>query len=207
MVTDLVISYEFERQWLFDIGLAFDDWDLDYYTALFQSKICRNPSTVECFDLAQSNRFLFKIWLAWFRSHWAKCVCIGKLQFWIFNLSAIKISGGILSAFVSSKFFYNFYRPVLLCYDTVLVTFFGFQRRNWVPLQPRWPNLYTFSPGLGRTSLELLLGTEMLLLNDHVCLSVNVCYYIASISSKESGRRNLAPATRYFVDTLRGIAD
>jgi len=61
MVTDLVISYEFERQWLFAIGLAFDDWDLDYYTALFQSKICRNPSTVECFDLAQSNRFLFKI--------------------------------------------------------------------------------------------------------------------------------------------------
>jgi len=47
---------------VFAVGLAFDDWDLDYYTALFQTKICRNPSTVECFDLAQSNRF---VWSAW----------------------------------------------------------------------------------------------------------------------------------------------
>ena len=39
------------------LGLAFDDWDLDYYTQLFVDKIKRNPSSVECFDLAQSNRF------------------------------------------------------------------------------------------------------------------------------------------------------
>ncbi|XP_003747373.1 phosphoribosylformylglycinamidine synthase [Galendromus occidentalis] len=38
-----------------ELGLAFDDWDLDYYTNLFKSKLKRNPSTVECFDLAQSN--------------------------------------------------------------------------------------------------------------------------------------------------------
>lgn len=38
-----------------DLGLAFDDWDLDYYTNLFQEKIKRNPTSVECFDLAQSN--------------------------------------------------------------------------------------------------------------------------------------------------------
>jgi len=38
--------------------LAFDDWDLEYYTKLFQTQIGRNPSTVECFDLAQSNRYL-----------------------------------------------------------------------------------------------------------------------------------------------------
>lgn len=38
-------------------GLAFDSWDLDYYTALFQ-RVKRNPTSVECFDLAQSNRYV-----------------------------------------------------------------------------------------------------------------------------------------------------
>ena len=38
-----------------DLGLAFDNWDLDYYTKLFQERVGRNPSSVECFDLAQSN--------------------------------------------------------------------------------------------------------------------------------------------------------
>lgn len=37
------------------LGLAFDDWDLDYYTDLFKNKLKRNPTSVECFDLAQSN--------------------------------------------------------------------------------------------------------------------------------------------------------
>ena len=41
---------------LSQLGLAFDDWDLDYYTDLFTNKIKRNPTSVECFDLAQSNR-------------------------------------------------------------------------------------------------------------------------------------------------------
>lgn len=36
-------------------GLAFDDWDLDFYTQLFAEKLSRNPTSVECFDLAQSN--------------------------------------------------------------------------------------------------------------------------------------------------------
>ncbi|XP_054646459.1 phosphoribosylformylglycinamidine synthase isoform X2 [Dunckerocampus dactyliophorus] len=35
-------------------GLAFDSWDLDFYTSMFQ-RIQRNPTSVECFDLAQSN--------------------------------------------------------------------------------------------------------------------------------------------------------
>ena len=35
--------------------MAFDDWDLNYYTELFQRKLKRNPTSVECFDLAQSN--------------------------------------------------------------------------------------------------------------------------------------------------------
>ena len=38
-----------------DLGLAFDDWDLDYYNKLFQERVKRNPTSVECFDLAQSN--------------------------------------------------------------------------------------------------------------------------------------------------------
>lgn len=42
-------------------GLAFDDWDLDYYCDLFVNKIKRNPTSVECFDLAQSNRCYFSI--------------------------------------------------------------------------------------------------------------------------------------------------
>ncbi|XP_034561977.1 phosphoribosylformylglycinamidine synthase [Notolabrus celidotus] len=37
-----------------ELGLAFDSWDLDFYTSMFQ-KIQRNPTSVECFDLAQSN--------------------------------------------------------------------------------------------------------------------------------------------------------
>jgi phosphoribosylformylglycinamidine synthase len=36
------------------LGLGFDDWDIGYYTALVRS-IGRNPTNVECFQLAQSN--------------------------------------------------------------------------------------------------------------------------------------------------------
>lgn len=36
-------------------GLGFDDWDLDFYTAMFRDTLQRNPTDVECFDLAQSN--------------------------------------------------------------------------------------------------------------------------------------------------------
>lgn len=38
------------------LGLALDSWDLDFYTKRFQ-ELQRNPSTVEVFDLAQSNRW------------------------------------------------------------------------------------------------------------------------------------------------------
>ena len=37
------------------LGLAFDEWDLNYYTDLFLDEIGRNPTNVECFDIAQSN--------------------------------------------------------------------------------------------------------------------------------------------------------
>lgn len=37
------------------LGLAFGDWDLDYYTNLFKNILKRNPTTVELFDCAQSN--------------------------------------------------------------------------------------------------------------------------------------------------------
>ncbi|XP_053426562.1 phosphoribosylformylglycinamidine synthase isoform X2 [Nycticebus coucang] len=37
-----------------ELGLALDSWDLDFYTKRFQ-ELQRNPSSVEAFDLAQSN--------------------------------------------------------------------------------------------------------------------------------------------------------
>ncbi len=38
-----------------EMGLAFDEWDLEYYTRLFREKLRRDPTTVELFDIAQSN--------------------------------------------------------------------------------------------------------------------------------------------------------
>ncbi len=38
-----------------ELGLAFDDADLEYYTRLFRDRLRRDPTTVECFDVAQSN--------------------------------------------------------------------------------------------------------------------------------------------------------
>lgn len=47
------------RQALIDVniklGLAFDNWDLDYYTNLFTNILKRDPTSVELFDCAQSN--------------------------------------------------------------------------------------------------------------------------------------------------------
>lgn len=38
-----------------EMGLAFDEQDLQYYTKLFRDEIKRDPTTVELFDIAQSN--------------------------------------------------------------------------------------------------------------------------------------------------------
>ncbi|KZV28375.1 putative phosphoribosylformylglycinamidine synthase, chloroplastic/mitochondrial-like [Dorcoceras hygrometricum] len=38
-----------------EMGLAFDEQDLQYYTKLFRDDIKRNPTNVELFDIAQSN--------------------------------------------------------------------------------------------------------------------------------------------------------
>nr|CAB3264793.1 phosphoribosylformylglycinamidine synthase-like [Phallusia mammillata] len=38
-----------------ELGLAFDDWDIKFYANLFRHELLRNPTSVECFDLAQSN--------------------------------------------------------------------------------------------------------------------------------------------------------
>ncbi|CAG2101168.1 unnamed protein product [Medioppia subpectinata] len=43
------------RQISDELGLAFDEWDIQYYTKLFRDTLKRNPTSVECFDLAQSN--------------------------------------------------------------------------------------------------------------------------------------------------------
>lgn len=37
------------------LGLGLDDWDVEYYYGLFAKDMGRNPTDVECFDLAQSN--------------------------------------------------------------------------------------------------------------------------------------------------------
>lgn len=37
------------------LGLAFDDWDIDYYYNIFKNTFRRDPTSVELFDLAQSN--------------------------------------------------------------------------------------------------------------------------------------------------------
>jgi phosphoribosylformylglycinamidine synthase len=37
------------------LGLAFDEFDLEYYTRLFKEELKRNPTSVELFDLSQSN--------------------------------------------------------------------------------------------------------------------------------------------------------
>lgn len=38
-----------------ELGLAFGDWDLDFYTNMFKNVLKRDPTTVELFDCAQSN--------------------------------------------------------------------------------------------------------------------------------------------------------
>ena len=36
-------------------GLGFDEWDIEFYTNMFKDTLKRDPTDVECFDLAQSN--------------------------------------------------------------------------------------------------------------------------------------------------------
>ncbi|MFZ5997602.1 MAG: phosphoribosylformylglycinamidine synthase [Nitrospirota bacterium] len=38
-----------------EMGLGFDEWDIEYYYNLFVKDLKRNPTNVECFDLSQSN--------------------------------------------------------------------------------------------------------------------------------------------------------
>ena len=38
-----------------ELGLAFDEWDMQYYTRLFAEQLGRDPTNVELFDIAQSN--------------------------------------------------------------------------------------------------------------------------------------------------------
>ncbi|XP_070245550.1 phosphoribosylformylglycinamidine synthase isoform X1 [Bos mutus] len=51
-----------------ELGLALDSWDLDFYTKRFQ-ELQRNPSTVEVFDLAQSNSEHSRHWFFKGRLH------------------------------------------------------------------------------------------------------------------------------------------
>ncbi|XP_004684670.2 PREDICTED: phosphoribosylformylglycinamidine synthase isoform X1 [Condylura cristata] len=51
-----------------ELGLALDSWDLEFYTKRFQ-ELQRNPSTVEAFDLAQSNSEHSRHWFFKGRLH------------------------------------------------------------------------------------------------------------------------------------------
>mmetsp|Transcript_43391 Transcript_43391/g.117625 ORF Transcript_43391/g.117625 Transcript_43391/m.117625 type:complete len:1236 (-) Transcript_43391:1146-4853(-) len=67
--TDIPAGYTDALMWLFtesdgrpslekingEMALGFDDWDLDFYTDLFQKKLGRDPTNVEIYDMAQSN--------------------------------------------------------------------------------------------------------------------------------------------------------
>ena len=71
-----------------ELGLAFDEWDLDYYTKLFTQDVKRDPTNVELFDIAQSNSEHSRHWffryccgdspckLLCLLSH-APCPCLG----------------------------------------------------------------------------------------------------------------------------------
>ncbi|KAH8403545.1 hypothetical protein KR215_009748 [Drosophila sulfurigaster] len=56
-----------------DLGLAFTDFDIDYYYKLFTQTLKRNPTTVELFDCAQSNSEHSRHWF--FRG---RMICEGK---------------------------------------------------------------------------------------------------------------------------------
>lgn len=38
-----------------ELGLGFDEWDKDYYLRMFTQDLERDPTSVELFDMAQSN--------------------------------------------------------------------------------------------------------------------------------------------------------
>ena len=38
-----------------ELGLGFDEWDKNYYWHMFTEDLKRNPTSVELFDMAQSN--------------------------------------------------------------------------------------------------------------------------------------------------------
>jgi phosphoribosylformylglycinamidine synthase len=52
-----------------EMGLALDEWDIEYYTNLFTDKVKRNPTTVELFDISQSNSEHSRHWF--FRGRYA----------------------------------------------------------------------------------------------------------------------------------------
>lgn len=69
-----------------ELGLAFDDQDLVYYTKLFGETLKRNPTSVECFDLAQSNSEHSR--------HWFFKVCLLNLLSTFLSKFQLKLTAG-----------------------------------------------------------------------------------------------------------------
>eukprot|EP00933_Yihiella_yeosuensis_P033447 TRINITY_DN27150_c0_g1_i1.p1 TRINITY_DN27150_c0_g1~~TRINITY_DN27150_c0_g1_i1.p1 ORF type:complete len:1326 (+),score=332.35 TRINITY_DN27150_c0_g1_i1:60-4037(+) len=67
------------RQALVDLskekGLGYDDQDIDYYLRIFKDELKRDPTTVECFDLAQGNSEHSRHWF-----FGGKCVIDGEAK-------------------------------------------------------------------------------------------------------------------------------
>ena len=60
------------------------DWDLDYYTSLFRDTMGRNPTSVECFDMAQSNSEHSRHWFFGGRRRLCLLVCLyACMQAWV----------------------------------------------------------------------------------------------------------------------------
>ncbi len=105
-----------------DLGLAFDDWDLDYYSDLFLNSIERNPSNVECFDIAQSNSEHSRHWF--FKG---RLVIDGEEQ----SKHLIALIQDTLEANPSNSI-------IAFCDNSSAIR--GYRMRTIVPSIPGWPS-------------------------------------------------------------------
>jgi hypothetical protein len=88
-------------------GLAFDDWDLDFYTDLFKNRLNRNPTSVECFDLAQSNsehsrHWFFKVNIFW-HDYFNLLFMSNSINQWVVKCWFCNVQSGAESQMMSCK--------------------------------------------------------------------------------------------------------
>jgi len=121
------------------MGLAFDEQDLDYYTAMFRDDLKRNPTDVELFDIGQSNS--------------------EHSRHWFFGGNLVREDGTAypkkLFDIVKEPFKANPNNSVIAFKDNSS-TIRGFKAKQLLPTQPGSP-----SPlALAERDLDLLLTAE-----------------------------------------------